>query len=101
MQGALGKWTHEDGITQRDSYICVPKDDLIHRTIVKTHHDAVALGHPGRAKTLELVQQHYWWSSMTKFVYNYVDGCMVYQSTKNLTHKTRPSIQPLETTNVP
>ena len=38
---------------------------------------------------------------MTKFVHNYVDGCVVYQSTKNLTHKMRPPIQPLETTNVP
>ena len=41
------------------------------------HHDVIALGHPGRAKTLELVQRHYWWSSMTKFVHNYVDRCMV------------------------
>ena len=38
---------------------------------------------------------------MTKFVHNYMDGCAVCQSTKNLTHKTRPPIQPLETTNVP
>ena len=38
---------------------------------------------------------------MTKFVHNYVDGCAVCQSTKNLTHKTRPPIQPLETTNIP
>ena len=101
MQGALGEWTHQDGITRHNGYICVPKDDLIHQTIVKTHHDAIALGHPGRAKTLELVQRHYWWSSMTKFVHNYVDGYAVCQSTKNLTHKTRPPIQLLETTNVP
>ena len=38
---------------------------------------------------------------MTKFIHNYVDGCAVCQSTKNLTHKTRPPIQPLETTNIP
>ena len=56
MQGALGEWTHQDRITRRNGYICIPKDDLIRRTIVKTHHNAIALGHPGRAKTLELVQ---------------------------------------------
>ena len=56
MRGALGEWTHQDGITRHNGYICVLKDDLIRRTIVKTHHDAIALGHPGRAKTQELVQ---------------------------------------------
>ena len=68
---------------------------------MKTHHDAITLGHPRRAKTLELVQQHYWWSSMTKFVHNYVDGCAICQLTKNLIYKMQPPIQPLETTNVP
>ena len=101
MWGALGEWTHVDGITRCNGYICIPRDDLICWTIVKTHHDAIALGYPRRAKTLELVQRHYWWSSMTKFVHNYVDGCAICQSTKNLMHKTWPPIQPLETTNVP
>ena len=101
MRGALGEWTHQDGITRHNGYICVLKDDLIRRTIVKKHHDAIALGHSGKAKTLELVQRHYWWPSMTKFIHNYVDRCAVCQSTKNLTHKTRPPIQPLETTNIP
>ena len=65
------------------------------------HHDSMAMGHPGRAKTLELVQHHYWWQSMTKFVHQYMDGCAVCQSTKNLPHRTHPPIQPLETTNAP
>ena len=29
MKGDLGKWTHQDRITRRNSYICVPKDDLL------------------------------------------------------------------------
>ena len=86
MRGDLGKWTHSDRITRQNGYICVPKDDLIRRTIIKTHHDTMAAGHPGKAKTLELVQQHYWWQNMTKFVHKYVDGCATCQSTKNLTH---------------
>ena len=101
MRGLLGHWTHEDGITRRNGHICVPKDDLIRRTIIKMHHDTMAAGHPGKAKTLELVQQHYWWQNMTKFVHKYVDRCAICQSTKNLTHQTRPPIYPLETTNVP
>ena len=101
MWGDLGKWTHKDGITWHNGYICVPKDDLICRTIIKTHHNALTVGHPRRAKTLELVQWYYWWSSMTKFIHNYVDGCAIYQSTKNLTHRTWPPIQLLETANTP
>lgn len=69
--------------------------------IVKTHHDNMATGHPGRTKTLELVQRYYWWPSMTKFVHQYVDGCATCQSMKNLPHRTHPPIQPLETTNAP
>lgn len=61
----------------------------------------MATGHLGRTKTLELVQRYYWWPSMTKFIHQYIDGCVTCQSTKNLPHRTHPPIQLLETTNVP
>ena len=38
---------------------------------------------------------------MAKFVHDYVDGCAMCQSTKNLPHRTHPPIQPLETTDTP
>ena len=55
MWGDLGKWIHEGRITWHNSHICFPKDDFIRQTIVKPHHDTIALGHLGRDKTLELV----------------------------------------------
>ena len=101
MKRDLGKWTHQDRVTRRNGYTCMPKDDLLQWMIVRTHHDTMATGHLGQAKTLELVQHHYWWPSMTKFVHQYVDGCTICQSTRNLPHRTYLPIQPLETMNVP
>ena len=60
------------------------------------HHDSVATGHPGRAKTLELVSRNYWWPDLTKFVHKYVDGCDICQRTKNFPSKPQGPLLPNE-----
>src|SRR5712692_1981683 len=37
-----------------------------------------------------MVKQQYWWPKMQKFIFDYVDGCVICQLTKNLPN--RPSI---------
>ena len=43
--------------------------------VVKTCHNSVTMGHPGKNGTIELVSHYYWWPHMAGFITKYVEGC--------------------------
>ena len=43
--------------------------------IVKTCHDSLTMGHPGKNGTIELVSHYYWWPHMAGFITSYIEGC--------------------------
>jgi len=45
--------------------------------LLQDHHDPPTMGHPGRAKTLELLARKYYWLSMRKDVDRFVQNCHV------------------------
>ena len=55
--------------------IYVPDDQALRLDIVKLHHNTPIAGHPGREKTLELVQRSYTWPGMSKFIKEYTNRC--------------------------
>lgn len=75
--------------------IYVPHDDDIKRAILELRHDSPLAGHPGQAKTLELVSREYYWPSMKSWVNRYVDGCELCQRTKPRRVKPHGLLQPL------
>ena len=42
---------------------------------MKTCHDTLTMGHPGKNGTIELVSCYYWWPRMAGFITKYVEGC--------------------------
>ena len=60
------------------------------------NHDNLAAGHPGQRETLAPVGQEFTWPRISNIVYQYVEGCAIYQSTKNDTHPTMVPLQPME-----
>ena len=77
------EWSEEQGLILFRGKVYVPKDVQLRRELVRLHHDTPIAGHPGRWKTLELVTRNYWWPGITKFVFDYVDGCDKCQRYKN------------------
>ncbi|QRW23612.1 Retrotransposable element Tf2 protein [Rhizoctonia solani] len=65
-------WELKEGLLWHQGKIFVPKDDTIRNLILESRHNALAAGHPGQARTLELVSRNYYWPSMKKFVNSYV-----------------------------
>ena len=63
LRRGLEEWNTEDGLLLFRGKVYVPKDLELRRDIVALHHDTVAVGHPGRWKTYELVSRNYWWLS--------------------------------------
>jgi transposase InsO family protein len=84
-----------NGVLTKNGLLLVPNDES-RRAILELRHDSLIAGHPGRARTLELVSRDYWWPQMTKYVNRYVDGCDTCQRTKPRLHKPAGLLNPLE-----
>ena len=92
----LVDWDVEQGLILFQGKVYVPKDEGIRRDIVKTYHDSLPAGHPGRWKTYELVSRNYWWPGMSSFVEKYVSGCDTCVRTKNSNRKPMGLLKPNE-----
>ena len=94
-------WQRIDGHDDKDyiirnHLIVTPNDEQLRKEIMRLNHDTPIAGHPGRLKTLELVQQNYWWPRMRKDINMYVDGCSLCQKTKIFPQKPIGVLKPLE-----
>jgi hypothetical protein len=68
-------WELREGLLMYRGKIFVPWDDTIRNLILEARHDALAAGHPGQARTLELVSRNFYWPSMKHFVNSYIRHC--------------------------
>ena len=71
----------KDGFLFKGPKLCVPKCSLRELMIVEQHN----LGHFGKSKTLEFLNQDYFWPGMTKDVEQHVQRCQVCQKGKGTT----------------
>ena len=67
--------------------------------IITRHHDHIAAGHLGRAKTLEKIKQSYVWEGMRRDIDQYVDNCETCQRTKPRRDKAFGLLNPLPVPN--
>lgn len=72
----------EDSLVYRGGKIVIPNDTALIGDIIESQHDNPSAGHPGRAKTLEKLSRTYWWKTMKRDVFRYVQGCEVCQKAK-------------------
>lgn len=75
VEEALQGYEVRDGVLYHKGIVEVPDDKACKFEILRSRHTSVLTGHPGRAKTLSLVQRQYKWKSMKTYVNNFVDGC--------------------------
>ena len=45
------------------------------RYLIGNLHDPPVYGHPGISRTVDFIEQHYWWPGLRKDVQQYVQGC--------------------------
>ena len=72
----------EDGLILYEDLIYIPRHLPLREKIMKLHHDSTLAGHPGIAKTLELITRNYWWPGIRGYVKKYTQGCRICQETK-------------------
>jgi hypothetical protein len=61
----------------------VPEGDQLRLRLIQEHHDTALAGHPGQAKTFDLLDRKYYWKDMRKQVDQYVRNCHSCQRSKN------------------
>ena len=79
----------EGDLYTRDGKIVVPPDEALKRQILRRNHDTPTRGHPGRDRTIDLLERHFWWPGLRKWTEEYVRGCATCQQNKTRTHPLR------------
>jgi hypothetical protein len=63
--------------------------------VIAAHHDTPAHGHPGIARTIQLVERDSWWPGLRREVTDYVKGCAECQQHKVNNHPTKAALEPI------
>lgn len=84
-------------VTEKGEKWVVPK--TARRQILTYYHDG--MGHFGTEKTLEAIQNRYWFSSMRNYVRNYISACLGCLYNKKPTGKRPGSLHSIDKKDVP
>jgi transposase InsO family protein len=91
-------FSETNGVVTYKGLVYVPRDRFLRERILFAHHDTPLVGHPGRAKTIELITRSYWWPGLSAQVARYVRACEKCQRTK---HRPGPVAAPLVPNAIP
>ena len=69
--------------------------EIIRSKIISCHHSDFVVEHFGINKTIKLVSQKYYWSSLEKDIETYVWGCNVGLTSKAIHHNSYGDLQSL------
>jgi len=82
------RWTRgEDSTLYYEEQLFVPDTGNLWLQVLKTKHDHVLAGHPGQAKTHQLVCQEFNWPNLQESVSDYVQSCTICGRNKVRHHK--------------
>ncbi len=100
----IRKWTDAhclkefNGKWYKDGHFIITGDLNQKQTILHNLHDAPAAGHPGIARTREIITRHYWWPQMATDIEDYVKGCAQCQQNKVNTQGVKAQYHLITTT---
>lgn len=83
-----------DGLLWLQSKIVVPAS--AQDAVLKTFHDHMLAGHPGRKKTFEVISKWFWFPKMRSYIEKYVKQCDTCQRTKPIRQVPAGLLQPLD-----
>jgi hypothetical protein len=80
--------TEQEGKVLYRGKCYVPEGDQLQLRLTQQHHDTALAGHPGQAKTFDLLVRKYYWKDMRKQVDQYVRNCHCCQPSRTSRHAT-------------
>ena len=101
----LRRWATAHNLTSNDgthwyrgTALVVMEDNKLRRGVTSLFHEPMMVGHPGISKTLQLLQQYYWWPNQKHDVTEYIKGCTTCQMTKVNHHPAHLPLFPISPT---
>src|SRR6202020_2619464 len=95
VRQAMEDYTLQDNIVYKKDKIYVLSNEGIKQKILELYHDSSITGHPGQAKTLELVSRGYYWPSLKAYINKYVSTCDTCQKNKQRHSRLQGTLKPL------
>ena len=83
------------GVLAGRKRLYVPEDSRLRHRLMSEAHDAASAGHMGIRRTLDRLQQHFYWPKMKKSVQEHVKACRSCQRVKSCNKRTAGLLQPL------
>jgi len=93
----LAECSERDGRLYVQDRLFVPDSHPLRLWLLRSCHDNAAAGHPGRAKTYELLSRNYYWPGMNQLVRRYVRNCHTCSRSKASRLQYQGLLRPLET----
>lgn len=94
LQAGSEDFTLQDNLVFYNGRLFVPAS--LRSDVLRSRHDAVTAGHPGRARTLNLVERDFSWPGLKTFVRQYVSACDICARIKAPRHKPYGLLKPLD-----
>jgi len=91
----IAECPEHNGRIQYQGKCYVLEDDRLPLRLIQEHHDTALAGHPGRAKTFDLVDRQYYWKDMRRQVDQYIQNCHSCQQSRSFLHSTFGVLRPL------
>jgi len=85
-----------DGLIYYRNRLFVPAAPELRLEVAHRTHSAGPAGHPGRVKTLDLLNRTYWWPGMSQFIATFVRDCALCFRTKTPRSAPPGFLKPLE-----
>lgn len=97
LKFSLAECSEQEGKLYVRRRLYVPNDDMLHLRLLQLCHDNAAAGHPGKAKTHELLARSYFWPGLHRTIRRYIRNCAVCSRMKTSHLPYQGLLQPLET----
>ena len=86
---------------QQEQRIPTQVPEGLEQEIISSHHDDTLHGHPGIARTMELIKRHYEFPNMKDKVSKFIKNCVSCQQNKHSTHAKYGEAQAMEPPTAP
>lgn len=80
---SLSQCSEKDGRLYNNDRLWIYANPALCAQLIRGHHDAPVAGHPGRAKTYELLFRRYYWPKMTSDISRWTQNCHVCHRSKS------------------
>ncbi len=80
-------WEWLEGQLQFQGCLYVPDQEILCLQVICNHHDHLAAGHFGEARTSELIRCSFHWPGLQRMVKDYMASCTTCTCTKSARHK--------------